>query len=173
MKSWLGGFIAGLLLVPILGFFYLRLGYAPVAASAPPLPFEQYITQSALNARIDKELPKNEPAAATEATFFMGAMTYRQQCAVCHGLPGQPKSAIAKGMFPPPPQLFEGHGVTDDPAGETYWKVKNGIRLTGMPGFEKSLSDEEIWQVSELLSKADKLPESVLVQLKAAQTAPN
>ena len=173
MKGWLGGFIAGLLVLPVFGFFYLRLGFAPVATSAPPLPFEQYLTQSALQARIDKELPKNEPVAATESTFMMGAMTYRQQCAVCHGLPGQPKSAIAKGMFPSPPQLFGGRGVTDDPAGETYWKVKNGIRLTGMPGFEKSLSDEEIWQVSELLAKADKLPESVLTQLKEAQKAAN
>lgn len=172
MKGWLGGFIFGLLVLPVVGFLYLRLGYAPVATSAPPLPFERYITQSALNARIDKELPKNEPVAATESTFMMGAMTYREHCAVCHGLPGQPKSAIARGMFPPPPHLWVGHGVTDDPAGETYWKVKNGIRLTGMPGFEKSLSDEEIWQVSELLAKADKLPESVLTQLKGAQTAP-
>jgi mono/diheme cytochrome c family protein len=72
-------------------------------------------------------------------------------------------------MFPPPPHLFEGHGVTDDPAGETYWKVKNGIRLTGMPSFEKSLSDQQIWQVSEFLAKADKVPESVLKVLKDEQ----
>ena len=26
-------------------------------------------------------------------------------------------------MFPTPPHLFKGHGVTDDPPGETYWKV--------------------------------------------------
>jgi thiosulfate dehydrogenase len=173
VKSWVGGFIGGLLVLPIFGFLYLRLGFAPVATSAPPLPLERYITQSALHARIEKELPKQEPVAATESTFLMGAMTYRQQCAVCHGLPGQPKSEIAKGMFPSPPRLFEGHGVSDDPVGETYWKVKNGIRLTGMPGFEKSLSDEQIWQVSQLLAKSDKLPDSVLAQLKAAQTGPN
>jgi thiosulfate dehydrogenase len=63
-------------------------------------------------------------------------------------------------MFPKPPQLFEGHGVTDDPAGETYWKAKNGIRLTGMPGFGASLSEQQLWQVSLLLAHADKLPSS-------------
>jgi mono/diheme cytochrome c family protein len=171
MKAWLIGFICGLIVLPLVCFFYLRLGYAPVATSAPPLPLERYITHSALQARIDKEMPRNEPVAATEATFMAGAMTYRESCAVCHGLPGQPKSAIAKGMFPSPPHLFEGKGVTDDPAGETYWKVKNGIRLTGMPGFEKSLTDEQIWQVSEMLAKADKLPESILTMLKAPQPA--
>ena len=32
-------------------------------------------------------------------------------------------TAIAKGMFPKVPQLFKGKGVTDDPVGETFWKV--------------------------------------------------
>jgi mono/diheme cytochrome c family protein len=76
-------------------------------------------------------------------------------------LPGRDQTAIAKGEFPKPPQLFKGKGVTDDPPGVTYWKVANGIRLTGMPGFSGSLSTEQMWQVSLLLSNADKLPASV------------
>lgn len=169
MKRWLIGFICGLIVLPLIGFLYLRLGFAPVAASAPPLPLERYVTQMAMHIRIDKEMPRGLPSAPTEASFLAGARIYREQCSVCHGLPGQPQSAIAKGMFPPPPHLFEGHGVTDDPAGETYWKVKNGIRLTGMPGFQKSLSEEQIWQVSEFLAKADKVPASVLKELTDAQ----
>ena len=62
------------------------------------------------------------------------AKVYRQQCEICHGT-GGPITPTAQGMFPRPPQLLHGKGVTDDPAGETYWKVKNGIRLTGMPAF--------------------------------------
>jgi hypothetical protein len=38
-----------------------------------------------------------------------------------------------------------------------------------MPSFEKSLSDQQIWQVSEFLAKADKVPESVLKVLKDEQ----
>jgi mono/diheme cytochrome c family protein len=55
--------------------------------------------------------------------------------------------------------------VTDDPAGETYWKVSNGIRLTGMPAFGKSLSERDIWNVSELLALADKLPPAAMAEL--------
>jgi mono/diheme cytochrome c family protein len=51
--------------------------------------------------------------------------------------------------------------VTDDEPGETYWKVANGIRLTGMPGFNQQLSTTEMWQVSLLLANADKLSEPV------------
>ncbi len=72
-------------------------------------------------------------------------------------------------MFPHPPQLFQGHGVTDDPPGETYWKAANGIRLTGMPGFKASLNDTQLWQVSLMLANADKLPKPV----KAALGAPS
>jgi len=87
---------------------------------------------------------------------------YQAQCAVCHGSLGQPESAIAKGMFPRPPQLLPPKkGVTDDPIGEIYWKAKNGIRLTGMPGYSESLTDSELWQVSLVLLHAHDLPASV------------
>jgi mono/diheme cytochrome c family protein len=65
-------------------------------------------------------------------------------------------------MFPKPPQLFTGHGVTDDPAGETYWKTANGIRLTGMPAYKQTLSDQQMWQVSVMLANADKLPDEAV-----------
>jgi mono/diheme cytochrome c family protein len=55
--------------------------------------------------------------------------------------------------------------VTDDEPGETYWKVANGIRLTGMPSYDKHLSTDQMWQVSLLLANADKLPGSVMAIL--------
>ncbi len=164
--KFLIGLIVGLLVLPAAGYLYLSMGMAPVATSAPPLPMERYLTHKALNARIDREAPSGVTLAATEANFVAGVKVYKENCAVCHGLPGQEKQPIAKGMFPPPPQLFTGHGVTDDPAGETYWKVKNGIRLTGMPGFTGSLSEEQMWQVSIMLAQADKLPAAALAALK-------
>jgi thiosulfate dehydrogenase len=74
-------------------------------------------------------------------------------------------------MFPKPPQFFQGHGVTDDPVGETYWKAKNGIRLTGMPAYGSSVSDQQLWQVSLLLAHADKLPPSAQKVLGGAPAA--
>jgi thiosulfate dehydrogenase len=159
--GFLLGLIVGVLLVPALAYFYFAGGYAPVATSAPPMPFEKMLAGKALHARIEKEMPKSVPIEPTEANLLAGAALYKEHCAVCHGLPGESKTAIAAGLFPRPPQLFHGHGVTDDEPGETYWKVANGIRLTGMPGFHSTLKDEQLWQVSLLLANADKLPESV------------
>jgi thiosulfate dehydrogenase len=158
MKNLLLGFVLALVVMVIGAFLYFGMGLAPVATSAPPMPFERLLAGMALKRLISKEAPAQAPIPADEANLIAGARTYREQCAVCHGLSGQAETNIAKGMFPQPPQLFKGHGVTDDPAGETYWKVANGIRLTGMPGFKGSLTDTQMWQVSLTLANADKLP---------------
>jgi thiosulfate dehydrogenase len=159
--KFLVGVVVGLLILPAFAYLYVRMGYAPVATAAPPLPLEKTITGMALNARVAKDAPTQSPLPATEPNLMAGAKSYRRYCSECHGLSGEPPSATAKGMFPKPPQLFDGKGVTDDPVGETYWKVSNGIRLTGMPAFSGSLTDEQLWQVSQLLANAKKLPASV------------
>ena len=136
-----------------------------MAVSDPTLPFEKRLANAALHARLEKQKPADPPVAADESTYLAGADVYKQNCAVCHGLPDQEQSAIAKGMFPKPPHLFRGHGVTDDPAWESYWKAQNGIRLTGMPSFKNSLSDAQLWQVSVLLANADKISPAVKATL--------
>ncbi len=172
----MGKFIFGLILGPVLlavaVVIYFVGGFAPVATSAQAMPFEKQMANAALNARVKKEMPKTVPLAADETTYMAGAEVFRQHCAVCHGQPGQERTAIAKGEYPPPPQLFVGKGVSDDPPGETYWKVDNGIRLTGMPSFKGALSDTQMWQVSLLLANSDKLPDAVKQALAAPLTAP-
>ena len=155
------GLIVGFLVIPLSIYFYFRFGYAPVATAASPIPFERYLAGLGLHARINHEYPRNIPFKATDNDLQNGAHLYRQHCAACHGLPSNPKTATAKGMYPDPPQLFEGKGVTDDEAGETYWKLANGIRLTGMPAYRGNISDHDMWAISELLAGADKLPADV------------
>ncbi|MFZ0359902.1 MAG: cytochrome c [Terriglobales bacterium] len=166
--KFIGGLILGLLIVPFGAYLYFTGGAAPVATTDSDMPFENYFAHKALNARIAKDMPKNVPIQPTETNYVAGAELYKQHCGVCHGLPLSPKTAIATGMYPRPPQLFQGKGVTDDEPGETYWKIFNGIRLTGMPGFSKTLSETQMWQMALLLANADKLPPAA----KAALVAP-
>jgi thiosulfate dehydrogenase len=172
MRKFVFGVIVGLVLVPLAVYFYFSRGMAPVATSAPPMPFERTLARMALHARLDQELAKNVPISADDTSLTAGAEIYREHCAVCHGLPGQPASAIAEGMFPKPPKLMDGKGVTDDLPGETYWKVAGGIRMTGMPGFDKKLTTTQMWQVSLLCANADKLPTAAKQILAAGPSAP-
>ena len=168
MRNLILGSILGILLVAAVVYLYMCSGRAPVATSEPSMPFEKRLASLALKARLRKEQPQTVPLQADEATFLAGARIYRENCAMCHGLPNQPPPRVTRGMFPKCPQLLAPNkGVTDDPAGETFWKAKNGIRLSGMPGFHESLSDEQLWQVSLMLANADKLPAAVQQALAA------
>ncbi len=167
MKAFVFGVIVGIAGVIIVVFGYFLSGSAPVATASKPLPFEKTLANGALHARIEKEAPKSAPISADEANLVAGAKIYRDDCAMCHGAPSAGQSEIAMGMFPKPPQLFRGKGVTDDTPGETYWKVAHGIRLTGMPSFSDTLTEPQMWQVSLLLANANKLPDAAKQALQA------
>jgi thiosulfate dehydrogenase len=171
-KGLILGILLGMLLVAGGVYFYFSSGEAPVATTAPPMPFENRLAKIGLHAYLDK-LPHPEPQVpADETNVLAGAKIYKEHCAVCHGLPSEPKTAIAQGMFPAPPQLFHGVGVTDDDAWESYWKVENGIRMSGMPGFKGQLTETQIWQASVLVKNADKISASVRSELAAGATTP-
>ncbi len=154
------GLLVGVILMPLGCYLYFASGKAPVATTDSAMPFEDFLAGKALSARITKDAPKDVPIQPSEASYLAAAELYKQHCAVCHGVPLSSKTAIASGMYPQPPRLLEGKGVTDDEPGETYWKIFNGIRLTGMPGFSKSLSETQMWQIALLMANADKLPAS-------------
>jgi mono/diheme cytochrome c family protein len=162
------GLVLGVLLVPALLVLYLQFGHVPVAVNDQPFPQEKKFTAMPLEARIGRELVKTPPVQANEDAYVAGAHIYADQCAVCHGYHGKP-SIVGTHEFPTAPALWEKHrngdvvGVSDDPPGETYWKVSNGIRLTGMPAYKDVLNETQMWQVSQLLANADKpLPPSVV-----------
>src|SRR5260370_38744491 len=87
-------------------------------------------------------------------------MIYKKDSAVGPDLLADPHNTTGNGMFPKPPLLFRGVGVTDDETWESYTKVAGGIRMTGMPGFKDRLSDTQMWQGGTLGKNADKLPPS-------------
>jgi thiosulfate dehydrogenase len=171
-KGFVLGIVIGILLLAGCLYFYFSLGFAPVATAARPMPFERKMAKLALHAYLDKMQHPQPLVPADEGNLIAGAKVYKEQCASCHGLPGEPKSAISQGMFPKPPELFHGTGVTDDEPWETYWKVENGIRMTGMPGFKGQVGEKEIWQVTMLVKNADKITEPVKKELLAGNSTP-
>jgi thiosulfate dehydrogenase len=161
------GLIVGLLILPLAFMLYAMSGRMPAATADAPMPFEATLAGAGLYARIHREAPNRDVSNFATSELVSGADIYQKNCAMCHGLPGQAVPPVGQGEFPRPPQLFTVDGrVSDDAAGISYWKVKNGIRLTGMPSFEKSLTDMQMWQVTALVARADKLPPQVTDALK-------
>src|ERR1700688_4871296 len=168
-RALIVGILLGVVLVMVGVYLYFSTGAAPVAVTAAPIPFERTFAHMALNAYL-KKLPHPDPQVPeNEASYMPGAQVYKENCAVCHGLPDQPKTNIAEGMAPDPPQLFKGKGVTDDEAWESYWKVESGIRMTGMTGFKGKLTEPQIWQVAVLVKNADKMSPTVKAALLSSE----
>jgi thiosulfate dehydrogenase len=166
VKGFILGVVGTLVVLAVGAYLFVTTGGISMDTTAPPLPLEKTVAGMALRASMGHAADQKNPLPFNDDIMLAGARQYKQNCAVCHGVPGQAPTAIAKGMFPDPPQLFDKRSmVTDDPEGEAFWKVTHGIRLSGMPGFQSTLSDTERWQVITLVAHADKLSPAVLAEL--------
>ena len=158
------GFLAGVatsILVGLIGAYgILQSGLIPANADAKPGGLELWAASTSLNATLRNQAPNGpNPVALTNANLVEGIKLYGQHCAICHGTAAGAPSAspVAKGLYPSPPQLAT-DGVEDDPEGVSYWKIKHGIRLTGMPTWSAYLTDQQIWTLALFLKHMDKLP---------------
>jgi thiosulfate dehydrogenase len=165
MKGFVVGVVIGVVLVAGGLYYYFVSGMAPAAVLDPPMMMEKKLANRSLDAHIEKANVPAPPIQPSEDNYVAGAKLYKDQCAGCHGLPNQNPPAISDNMYPKATLMFKGKGVTDDPPQESYWKVKNGIRLTGMPTFKGILDDNQMWQVALIVANADKLPDSAKAML--------
>ena len=142
-------------------YVLLQSGFIPANADATPGRLETWMAQTSLNATLRREAPKEQnPVELTDQNLLRGVDLYAHNCAVCHGSHQGPASPIAKGLYPKPPHLVT-DGVEDDPVGESFWRIKHGVRLTGMPSFTDSLDDPQIWTLALFLKHMDQLPPAV------------
>ncbi|MEO6580945.1 MAG: c-type cytochrome [Sphingomicrobium sp.] len=92
----------------------------------------------------------------------IGAGLYSEMCSGCHLGPGVEPSEISQGLYPPAPALARG---TDRSAGEMFWIIKHGVKLSAMPAWGKTHSDDLIW---DMVAFAQALPKMSPQQYQAA-----
>lgn len=152
----LGTVVAGL----VAAYLLLQSGLIPANADAKPGWLELWMARTSLRATLQRYAPKGpNPVPLTDVNLIQGIDLYGKHCAICHGTSAGTASAspAAKGMYPKPPQLAT-DGVEDDPEGYSFWKLKHGIRLSGMPAWRDTLSDQQMWTLALFLKHMDKLP---------------
>ncbi len=154
------GVVLTLMAAVVAIYALVRSGLIPANADAKPGGLETWMASTSLDATLHRDAPKEtNPVALTDQNLIEGVHLFARNCAVCHGSAKGDKSPspIAQGLYQKPPQLAT-DGVEDDPEGESFWKIKHGIRLTAMPSFGGSLTDREIWTLALFLKHMDKLP---------------
>jgi thiosulfate dehydrogenase len=170
MRRFFSGFIAAVVIIFLVGFLWLRLGYVDGRADAPENGLERAVAMPALDASVRRHASQvQNPVAATDDNLVAGMKIYQNNCAGCHGDVHQPHAALGDSLSPRAPQFME--DAPDMPEYQNFYIIEHGIRLSGMPAMRGSLQEEEIWQVTTFLSHMDKLPPPVAEQWKALAAA--
>jgi thiosulfate dehydrogenase len=164
------GFFVGVILTLLVlfggAYFYLTTGHFDIrAVGNTPGNFERRTANHSVDEWVDDHAPRQEnPFQPTMENITDGQNVYDKNCAVCHGSLKQPISPLRRNFYPSVPQLMS--RTPDDPDGNLFYVVKYGIRFTGMPGWDKVLSDDEIWKSVLFIKNSDK------VKNKAQQQSP-
>ncbi len=151
---------------------YFYAGKPPVSATEKAAPWEPL-----LNVPIHasaRAAAKSAPFPSSEDVFEAGARTYRAQCAQCHGVPGH-EAPLGRTMLPHAQQFFSPRdraSTVAEAPGELYWKTAFGLRRSGMPAYNRALSDTELWQLALLLHSANDLPDPVRTLLTEGMPLP-
>jgi len=164
--------IFGTLVVLAIGIYLgVIFGLMPANADTPPGRLETWAAKRSLRATLNRDARGlTSPLAPSDSVLTAGVHLYGTYCLVCHGAADGKASAVALGLYQHAPQ-FAKHDVTDDPIGVTYWKITHGLRLTGMPAFDSTLSTTQRWEIASFLRHQDSLPPGAEAAWKALPSA--
>lgn len=108
------------------------------------------------------------PPQFTTADVLAGAKLYDANCAACHGGPGIARAPWIGGMTPAPPFLLD--AAQQFTPNELYWIVRHGVKMTGMPAWEQTLSQRDVWNLVAFLTALPHM--SAAAYLRARSTDP-
>lgn len=156
-----GAAIALAVLLALLALFAFS-GFYNVAADAPHAAVTKSLIAIIRERSIENRLSgvKAPPLGDTHM-IADGAADYDAMCTACHLAPGMAENEMRPGMNPKPPVLWR---MKHGDAAEQFWIIKHGIKMTGMPAWGVTHSDEEIWNMVAFLQK---LPQLSPAQYKA------
>jgi mono/diheme cytochrome c family protein len=160
MRNFILGVIVTLAVLVLGGLAFLTFGFMPTNADAVPPRIETHVAMSALDASMDRHAPHiNNPVPPTDENLIDGMKIYTMNCSLCHGTLDRKPSPLEKSFYPPPPQVIL--DPLDDPEWHIFYAVRTGVRYSGMPAWNKALTEEQMWKVTAFLSRIEKLPPGV------------
>jgi mono/diheme cytochrome c family protein len=160
MRKFILGIIATLMVLALGGLAVANLGLMPTNADATPPRFERRVAAGALDASMEHHATRaSNPIPPTDKNLIDGMRVYTINCSMCHGTLDNQPSPLERSFYPPVPQLIL--DPVDDPEWHIYYAVRTGVRYTGMPAWNKALSDQDIWKVTAFLARIQTLPPGV------------
>lgn len=169
MIRFIFGFLSAIILIVVALFCYVRFGFVDPRADVGPGSLEENLAMPALDASVDRRAPSmKNPVQPTEENLLAGMRIYQSNCSGCHGDIVHHHLAFGDSFYPRAPQFME--DAPDMPENQNYYIIEHGIRLSGMPAWNSTMKESEVWQVTSFLSNINKLPQPVLAAWKTAAT---
>src|SRR3984885_14588732 len=157
MVKFILGIIFAVVLLLLVAIGLALLGFLPMRANTAPPKLESRIAMGALDSSVERHAPRaNNPVPITDDNLIEGLKIYTMNCALCHGGIDRQPSALENSFYPPPPNLIL-HPM-DDPEWHVYFVIRTGVRYTGMPAWDKALSEPDLWKLTAFITRIDKLP---------------
>jgi mono/diheme cytochrome c family protein len=145
--------LAASVVVGVAGAYaFVLSGIFDVSATTPDSPLVYWATHQTMEHSIARRLGANTVPAGLDAAHMIaeGGQLYVENCVVCHGRPDLATTAISKGLNPIPADLFR-PDRHPDPA-ENFQFIKYGLKMTAMPGFGPTHSDDQVWALAAFLN---------------------
>jgi mono/diheme cytochrome c family protein len=142
------------------GVFFFG-GFYNVAATQADLPAVAWALEHVRDASINRHAIDKPPNSMDDpATIQTGARAYATRgCVSCHGGPGVMWAKFSEGLRPDPPDLKD--AAKDLTPAQIFWVIRNGINMTGMPGFNLvEATDQEIWTIAAFVKKIPSVSEA-------------
>jgi mono/diheme cytochrome c family protein len=160
MRNFVLGIVITIVVVLIGGVGLALLGFLPTRANIPPPRMEVQLAMSAMDSSVERHAPRiNNPVPPTDDNLIEGLKIYTMNCALCHGGIDRQPSILSKSFYPPPPSLIL--HPPDDEEWHVFYVIRTGVRYTGMPAWDKALSEPDMWKVTAFLTRIEKLPPAV------------
>lgn len=161
MRIFILGLVTALVIECAVLVFLLDRGYVNLRADVTPSQFETRAAMDAVDAFAERHGPEGgNPFPANEGNLMAGLKLYADNCSICHGDPSMHQGKLSSPFYPPVPKFVD-DPPTDMTEAQDFYIIKHGIRFSGMPGWEKKLSDDDTWKLSGFLKRLDSLPPSV------------
>jgi mono/diheme cytochrome c family protein len=144
-------------------------GWVDVAADSEtsrPVAWLLETTRERAVSRRAGQLQIQSPDHLDQERLYEAIVGFEQMCATCHAPPGSHPSAIARGLHPPPPALSIAARTRS--AQELFWVTRHGIRMTGMPTWHHSHSDDELLTLIYLIERFPQFTEGQYQSLLTA-----
>ena len=131
---------------------YVYSGAYDVAASQPDGAVMRWVLITARSRSIDRRASEIVVPPLTDPKLVQeGFEHYHEMCTGCHLAPGMDSSEIREGLNPQPPILAK--LVPHSSPARLFWVIKNGVKMTAMPAWGGSHTDQMIWAMVAFLEK--------------------